>query len=229
MKIKLGMIITDASGKIGGAVVSKGRNGHTVRSQPALIKNRSAAITTQKIINTEITQLWRQLSPEQRDEWNMYALTNPPINIGHSQNSPSGFNVFYQSNYNRRITTLLPLFTSPVYGGYVEPPVNMAFAVTTNTFIVTFDNQDGPNNRLLRGQMFATGSLSPGITNVNSKLKMLPNSGFVMPSGTDYFGAYSSVFGAPQIGSQITMKLRQIDRPSNHGSSYVQLSQIVTS
>jgi hypothetical protein len=228
VKAKLGMIITEASGKLAGSVVSSGKNGTTIRNQPSLKRNNSTAIQRQKVITSEITQSWRLLTQFQRDQWNIAAVANPQVNVGSTGSRPSGFNVYCEVNYNRRLTSSGELRSIPPSFGFVEPLVGLRILIRTDIFSFRFDNLFQGQQLIFRAQIMATPSLSVGITNINSRLKNLPLSTSPLVWGANYIDEYSSIYGPPKIGSRISVRIRSIDRFSSVGSSYVDISQIIT-
>lgn len=226
MRVKLGMIITSASGKLGGAVIAKGPGSHYIKNQPAVSSPQTSRKQQVKSNTFQIAKSWRDLTDFQRQQWNTLAKSKPVVNAGSAQILSTGFSFYSATNQNSLIINR-PLLTTPPIVGYVVPPLDLAFTITPTTFVLSFSNLTGATPAIRRVQLFSTLSTSPGVTNANSRLKMVPVSTTTFFNSTNIISQYSSVFGTPIVGSRVFIKLRQIDFTTRVGSSFVYLSSIV--
>ena len=70
--LKLGAIITDASGSLGGSVIQKGTSGYILRNKPNPITPRSPAQFLIRSCNKKMQAGWIALTNEQRTFWGFY-------------------------------------------------------------------------------------------------------------------------------------------------------------
>ena len=69
-KIKFGMMMTDARGKLGGQVFSKNRSGAYVRTKVTPVNPRTAAQPLSRSILGTLSASWSGLTEVQRRSWN---------------------------------------------------------------------------------------------------------------------------------------------------------------
>jgi hypothetical protein len=79
--IKLGAIVTDIRGKLGGTVFSRGGGGSIVRNWTKPTNPRSNRQEVNRAAISSITYRWNKtLTQDQRDDWNTYAANTPWVN-----------------------------------------------------------------------------------------------------------------------------------------------------
>ena len=93
-RIKFGMMMTDARGKLGGHVFTKARSGATVRTKTSPTNPQTSAQGAVRSTFGALSQSWRNLSEEQRIAWNSKASTVGKTNIFGDSYYPSGKNLY---------------------------------------------------------------------------------------------------------------------------------------
>lgn len=71
-RIKLGPMITDISGSIGGATFQRNRFGMTMRTKPLPLYSQTSAQYTVRRLITILQNTWQNLSDAQRLQWNRF-------------------------------------------------------------------------------------------------------------------------------------------------------------
>jgi len=103
-KIKFGMMMTDASGKLGGQVFSKNRGGSYVRTKVTPINPQSVAQSAIRSIFASISQGWSALTDAQRQSWNAAVDSYGKTDVFGDIRNPSGKNLFQRLNQNLAIS-----------------------------------------------------------------------------------------------------------------------------
>jgi hypothetical protein len=98
MKIKMGALVTSASGKIGGQFISSDRSGASLRTKAI---RKISSVTSSDDVRSSLSFLsrkWRTLTPAQRLVWNSCEKpSGKPTNFG-DEKEISGFNYFVSIN-----------------------------------------------------------------------------------------------------------------------------------
>lgn len=100
MRVKLGAIITEASGKIGGQFLSSDRSGCSLRTKQAVTQK---PITVRKSARSNVqylSQYWRKLSQLNRDKWESAAQSVLSDEKSFKVSKLSGFELFMRVNCN---------------------------------------------------------------------------------------------------------------------------------
>lgn len=97
--VKLGAMIADARGSIGGTVFARNRGGAYVRNRTVPINPQSTRQTAVRALMAQLTNLWSvTLTQAQRDAWTLYADNVPlPNALGESRNV-TGINMYVRAN-----------------------------------------------------------------------------------------------------------------------------------
>lgn len=155
VKIKLGAIITDASGNLGGSVIQNGTSGFILRNKPNPIDPRTPNQLFIRSINKQMQEGWRALTDIQRLIWGSYAKTKPVYNKKGDKHPLSGHSLWmkYQFWY--------------VYYGLpflVNPADYKLYALASQTFAIYNAMFTKPNStRLLLINDLVEGLISDGI------------------------------------------------------------------
>lgn len=98
MLVKLGPLIAEARGSIGGATAARNRYGAYFRNRTKPVDPSSAKQNTQRTHCASAVSAWRSLTAAGRDLWNAKSLVTDFTNrIGESFH-PSGMNLFIRSD-----------------------------------------------------------------------------------------------------------------------------------
>ena len=207
-KIKFGMMMTDASGKLGGQVFAKNRGGSYVRTKTSPLNPQTQAQMNVRGIFAGISSAWSSLTEEQRTTFNNLVAAYATTDIFGDLRNPSGKNLFQRLNQNLSISDQAGV-------DVCVPPTAVPFAnvqsasgeVSPNTFAVdTLGDTTG--SKLV---VWATAPLSQGTSFVKNKLRQIG----VYDGGSavelDILADYTAKFGTFTEGANIHVGVRVIN------------------
>ena len=207
-KIKFGMMMTDASGKLGGQVFSKNRGGSYVRTKVTPTNPQSTAQMSVRGIFASISSRWSSLTEAQRNSFNGFVSAYARTDIFGDLRNPSGKSLFQRLNQNLELSGQLQIdsCTSPVE----VPFANISGAsgvVSTSDFEVSYDG----NLTGSKVVVWATPQMSQGTKFVKNQLRQLLVVAGADASEVDIYSAYVAKFGIPVAGANITIGVRVIN------------------
>lgn len=199
-KVKFGMFMTDARGKVGGQVFSKNRSGAYVRTKVTPSNPRTPSQMFGRSILGSLSGSWSGLTDAQRRAWNSAVDDWTKTDIFGDSRKPTGKNLF--TGLNKEIEQaggtriLLPPEKQIIPElGALEPVID----ITAGGVILGVGNI--PTGFKL--QVSATPAMSQGTSFVKDKLRVI----YYNPSGSlnpkDIYDAYVARFGAPADGQNI--------------------------
>lgn len=233
--IKLsGIGVTEISGKAGGTVFSRGRGGAYVRNRVVPSNPQTVAQQAVRAIFGAISSAWRNLTAEQRDEWNAITADYPTQNRLGETKILSGKALFQKLNMNL-LEAGQSLATSPSAPQGVNGPVSIKgvgidvdgsdLSATAEVDLATA----GDNSSIVVFE--ATPPLSPGVKNANAKFvrfyQMTAVSSVAKALAEPFGAAYVAVFGLPAVGSQIQLRVFSVNPATGEKSSVMKASTIV--
>ena len=205
-RIKFGMMMTDARGKLGGHVFTKAKSGATIRTKVTPLNPKTSAQSEARSALGANSQAWRMLTETQRLAWNSAAQEVSKTNAFGDTYFPSGKNYFTAVNNNIR----------NVGGGVlVEPPALVTMpgltSVEVDLDLVAEQLDIAPN---LIGDdagivlvCNATSGQSSGRYNFSGKYrKFNAYSAAGLPQNTKIYDDYVSKFGVPSAGQKVSFE-----------------------
>lgn len=207
-KIKFGMMMTDASGKLGGQVFSKNRGGSYVRTKVTPLNPRTTAQSNVRGIFAAISSDWSSISESDRASFNGFVNDYARTDVFGDLRNPSGKALFQRLNQNLAISEQAGIAVCP-------PPIAVPFSNTrsavgdvsnTELNVTTDGNTDG--SKIV---IWATPRLSQGTTFVKNKLRQLQVAEGGDAEIVEIWDAYTAKFGAPQVGDNIYIGVRVIN------------------
>lgn len=209
-KIKFGMMMTDARGKLGGQVFSKNRSGAYVRTKVTPVNPRTTAQQANRSLLGSLSAGWSLLTESQRNAWNGAVESWQKTNVFGDLQKPTGKNLY--TGLNKVLQQLFP--SADVM---VLPPAKVDFppfilsradyAPSTGLFEITLagDVEIGADY-----QVRATPAVSEGTTYVTNLLRSI-GSAFVSVTGNKIVisDAYRNKFGSVVAGNAIWVEVRQ--------------------
>ena len=202
-RIKFGMMMTDARGKLGGHVFTKAKSGATIRTKVTPLNPKTSAQSEARSALGANSQAWRTLSETQRLAWNSAAQEVSKTNAFGDTYFPSGKNYFTAVNNNLR-----NVGSSVI----LDPPVLVEMAGLTSVqvdFDLLAEQIDiAPVLVGNAGDTFlvcnATSGLSAGRFNFSGKYRKFnayaPEG---LPINTVIYDDYVSKFGVPSAGQKV--------------------------
>jgi len=100
MKLKLGSVVTDVSGKLGGQSYMRTANGWMVRNTSYPVQRNSQAQQLQKSRIAEQASAWRNLTEAQKTGWGEASFLFPQVSSVGNTYYLSGFTLFVKFNTN---------------------------------------------------------------------------------------------------------------------------------
>lgn len=206
-KIKFGMMMTDARGKLGGQVFSKNRAGAFVRTKVTPANPRTAAQMQSRSFLSTLSIGWNSLTDAQRASWNGAVESWQKTNIFGDLVKPTGKNLFTAINKNLLQCSQNIINTAPAK---MELPAlaDMFASIDINASEVSLPLFVIPAGVTL--QISATPALNNGVNYVKGKFRVIS----YIPSGAvseqAIYTDYVNRFGAPVAGQNIHFQFKYI-------------------
>ncbi len=118
-KIKLGGIVANMSGKIGGQVYSHNRAGLYLRNIGTIGVAPTALQIASKARFASVSTAWTALTEDQRLAWSASAVNYNWVNVFADTYSPTGYSLFCSVN-NNLLMAGVPMISWPVFP--IQPP-----------------------------------------------------------------------------------------------------------
>lgn len=207
-KIKFGMMMTDASGKLGGQVFAKNRGGSYVRTKATPLNPQTSSQMAIRGIFASISSAWSSLTEGSRLSFNNFVADYARTDIFGDLRNPSGKALFQRLNQNLVLT--------------YQPQITVCVAPE----VVPFANLDAVNGDVSdqvleistlgdttgsKVMIWATPSLSQGKSFVKNDLRLISVIDGAVTIETDIWGYYSAKFGAPTAGANIHVGVRVVN------------------
>lgn len=207
-KIKFGMMMTDASGKLGGQVFSKNRGGSYVRTKSTPTNPQTTAQMLVRGVFASISSAWSSLTEVERNSWNGFVQDYARTDIFGDLRNPSGKALFQRLNQNLVLSGQSILQVCPA-------PSEVPFA---NLVTADADVSDGTFNVGYAGNttgskviVWATPSMSQGTKFVKNKLRKI---GVFDGADSDTLAIqsrYVPKFGLPVEGANIYVGVKVVN------------------
>lgn len=207
-KIKFGMMMTDASGKLGGQVFSKNRGGSYVRTKSTPVNRQSSAQMNVRGIFASISSRWSSLTESARESFNGFVGDYARTDIFGDLRNPSGKALFQRLNQNALISD------QPQIDVCLSPQsVPFANLETAELSIAgeVFDVSAVGDLTGAKVVIWATPSLSQGTKFVKNRLRQVAVFDGAANGVYDFSSEYLTRFGAPAVGANIHVGVRVIN------------------
>lgn len=211
MKVKFGGGVSEGRGSIGGTTFSRNRGGAYARQRVTPVNPQSAAQQAQRARVSELAGLWGStLTQAQRDGWKVFADNFPITDVFGDTLVLSAAQAYTRINCRLLAGALTRIDNAPSDQAVTDLTSASVVAETTGqTVVVTF--APTPVGSADHVQVFATPGVSPGISFMKNKLRLITTSAAAQATGLDVGPAYISAFGAiPAVGLKIGLRVRTI-------------------
>lgn len=217
-KIKFGMMMTDARGKLGGQVFSKNRSGAYVRTKVTPVNPRTTFQQANRSLFGSISSVWRSLTDPQRASWDENVEMWQTTDIFGDIKKPSGKTLFQRLNQGllSNVVGSFPLVTAPAP---VEIPIvsDVSSELTigdTSSWSVMWSHEVigavSADNYVV--QVRATMPMSPGRTYHKNLLRNIA-SGNLEDDTFDLLADYLARFGRlPNSNEKVYVEVRVVSR-----------------
>lgn len=207
-KIKFGMMMTDASGKLGGQVFAKNRGGNYVRTKVTPSNPQSVAQMAVRGIFASISSRWSALTEAQRATFNNFVSSYAKTDIFGDLRNPSGKSLFQRLNQNLLISEQaeIDVCVSPL-----EVPFSNLAGATFSVAGNSLEIETAGNTTGSKIVVWATPKLSKGTTFVKNQLRQLQVFAGGNGQTLDAYAAYIAKFGVPIVGDNIYFGVKVIN------------------
>jgi hypothetical protein len=207
-KIKFGMMMTDASGKLGGQVFSKNRGGSYVRTKVTPTNPQTTAQMLIRGIFASISSAWSSLTEAQRNSWNGFVQDYARTDVFGDLRNPSGKALFQRLNQNLEVSEQAQLLVCP---SPAEVPFANLTSASADVSDASFDVDYAGNTTGSKVVVWATPSMSQGTKFIKNKLRKLDVFVGANAGTLNIQAAYVARFGAPVAGANIYVGVKVIN------------------
>lgn len=206
-KIKFGMMMTDARGKLGGQVFSKNNAGAYVRTKVTPSNPQTSSQAGARSLFGSISAGWSGLTQAVRDSFNAAVADWATTDIFGDLRNPTGKNLFQRLNNQAQSAGLAAVVTVPAKQTMPTDIVTgVTIAVGAGTLTLTGANTDASTQIML----FATPVLTAGTKFVKNRLRNISNfAGNAAAPGTEYT-SYTAKFGAPAANDNVYVGVKYV-------------------
>lgn len=214
-KIKFGMMMTDARGKLGGQVFSKNRAGAYVRTKVTPVNGRTIDQMFNRNILGSLSAGWNDLTQSQINAWNGAVNDWQKTDVFGDLKKPTGKNLYTSLNKNLLQSGQVAINLPP---DKMEIPIISATAIVVDETAgtITFTGLSTvPSDVVL--QVRATEAIPTGVNYIKNRLRVIDNiaSGSITPA--DVYAAYEAKFGTIVAGQKIGFELKYIGKNGQAG------------
>ena len=232
-RIKFGMMMTDARGKLGGQVFTKTRSGATVRTKVTPVNLKSSAQALVRNRFGSLSQGWRGLSESDRRSWNNAVENFKKTNVFGDQYAPSGKNLYQGLNTNILTAGGNVISTPPLPDGFGSFSLEgFILNKTLGSFLIESANEfSSPGTQ--QWVIEATQPYSAGRFNFSGSYRVIntiykTNEDLTDSAVTgDLYADYVFKFGHPAIGTKVSVRLSAIDPATGIATPRATLTSIV--
>lgn len=206
-KIKFGMMMTDARGKLGGQVFSKNRSGAYIRTKVTPKNDQTPRQSFIRSLLGAVSQRWSTLTATARAGFNAAVGDWATTDIFGDARNPSGKTLFTKLNMNAQNAGFPEIIAIPAK---VEMPVTGLSKVEIKIGvgqILLITETDFANGRSV---VSATPRLSKGTYYVKGKFRQLAIGDADAPELAVLYNAYVAKFGVPAAGDNIYFEVVQV-------------------
>lgn len=171
-KIKLGMMMAEARGKLNGSVFSRNRGGAYIRNKVTPLNPKSSAQQAARALLISFAQGWRGLTEAQRTAWNAAVENFARTDIFGDLRNPSGEQLYIRLNINISLAGGAAITSPPaVVGAEAVGVITLTATAGPTVISIAYTNTPIPADHAMYVE--ATENVSAGITNLNSRFRFI--------------------------------------------------------
>jgi hypothetical protein len=215
--VKLGGIVTEISGKIGGQSFSNYGNFATLKNITQRNTLPSSKQARQRFITGQISGSWGQLTQAQRDGWETASINYTYYNKIGVQVTRNGFQTFNFLNQNLTLIGIAPNVNAPAYVPVTQPKINIIDISSGN-----FEIQSNNSSATYLYALFAAPNLPNGVSYAQNRMKYCGTiTSAQLNAGYDVIAAVEAVFGNLAFPNKISIIIDPINQTTGNRSQYV--------
>jgi len=215
MKVKFGGGVAEGRGSIAGTTFSRNKGGSYARQRVTPTNPQTAAQQAQRSRVSELAGHWgNTLTQVQRDGWGVFAENFTLTDVFGDTLVLSGAQAYTRINSRLLAAALTRIDGAPADQDVTDLTSASAEIDLNGTIaVVTFaPTPVGASDHL---QVFATPGVSPGISFMKNRLRLIATSAAAQAADFDFRSAYVAKYGAlPAAGRKVGIRVRTI-RSSN--------------
>ena len=206
-KIKFGMMMTDARGKLGGQVFSKNKGGAYVRTKVTPSNPQTSSQSSVRALFGAISQGWSSLTEAQRSAWRGAVDQWKSTDIFGDLIAPTGKELYQRLNNQAQVVGYSAISSPPAVEALPSDIVSAAdIAVGAGTITLTGVSTSAD----VKVAVFATAPQTQGTKFVKNKLRLIYNPDGDSFVAADAYTAYVNKFGAPAAGDNVFLGVKYI-------------------
>lgn len=223
-KLKFGMVVTEASGKLGGHVFARNRGGAYARTKVTPVNPQTQAQSFVRATLASFSQAWRGLTQTQRDAWNAAVSDFARTDIFGDLRNPTGKNLYTLLNINLANAGQSAISVPPLPAA-VEAYIaeTLTIDVSATQMDLGFSGSDASTNMLVE----ATEPLSPGVDFFKNRYRLIFDAGASPTSPENLWAAYVNKFGVPAVGTKISVRVYGVNNVTGQAGPRSSVSAIV--
>lgn len=206
-KIKFGMMMTDARGKLGGQVFSKNAAGAYVRTKVTPTNPRTTSQTSVRALFGSISQQWSALTEEVRKQFRTAVSDWARTDVFGDLKNPTGKALFQRLNNQAQAAGLPAVVTVPQKLEMPDEIVD-SVGITISAGEVKLNNVN--TDAATQIVISATAQLSAGTKFVKNRLRQIEAVSGSALTETGTYSAYVSKFGVPATGDNIYFGVKYV-------------------
>lgn len=219
-------MVVAGSGKLGGHVATKNRQGSALRTKSTPINRGTTSQTGVRNSFTTNSQAWSSLSAAQRLAWNNAAVGFKKTNIFGDSYTPTGKNLYAAINNNLALVGVAAITTPPTPEAVTALTALAVATMSTTAMTVSFAATPVPSGYKL--VLFATPGVNAGVSFVKNQFRFFTSVAAAGASPANTFAAYVTKFGTPVAGQVVFVRGYLIHTTTGLRSAALQNSLVVS-
>lgn len=209
-KIRMGVMVGQASGSLGSTVFSRNRYGAYTRLRAKPVAVTSSYAEDQKAILSYASKIWGGLTAEQQQAWRTWAEVNPITDRLGDKQVLDGHTACTRLNANILTAAGTPISIPPI----AAAPSGLTsasgeFDIGAGDVAITF--APTPLGAGIKLQVWAAVVDNPGINYVKNRYKLIVTSAANAASPLDIEAALAARFGTLQVDQRVFINLIKVD------------------
>ena len=221
-KIKFGMMMTDASGKLGGHVFAKNRGGSYVRTKGIPTNPQTSFQNAIRSMFAAISSAWSGLAVSARLSWNEAVSSYATTDVFGDLRNPSGKALFQRLNQNLALSGQPQLTVCPQPLAVPNGLLSLAGADVSSTTLDIETQGDSTGSVMV---ISATPKVSAGTSFVKNDFRDLVFTNGGVDAAIEIWGTYVARFGDIAVDDHIYVGIRFVN--ANGQTSPMQTTKLV--
>jgi hypothetical protein len=223
--MKMGEFMVALSGKTGGTINSRNKGGTYTKNFTMPTNPRTIYQVGQRNLFTTNSQAWRNLTNVQRAAWIAVAPSFPYINAVGDVKYLSGSALYNKLNINLALAGQMPISTPPVPSGVIGVS-SIVVTYIAGVITLTFAPTPVPTGQAML--FWATPGLSPGVSFVKNKWRLIKYLAAAVVSPQPEITTYTGRFGAAPVGTKVFFGLQPVNILTGETGLMLETSTIVS-